>query len=774
MVSLNINSSVTIIAIISVTFVTIITATVITTRDGGVVSISVVNRRSAPEADALSAGGADLAAEESLSAPIFLTIVQRTKEADYFIDDHHPYPPPPPPPPPPPSEHSYEQEYYPPPPPPPHYHLYDPQPKYYRASEYGEPKYNPPEFYHETDHHHALEYYSSPPPPPPPPPHPKHVKSHYYEPPAYHPALHHEPKHTDYLPPPPPPPPPAYHEPKYTSEAHYHAPDYYHHEINHYKTIPTKYEYHLNIHDRKDGYHEPVYHPPPKYHHPIPIPHSTHVESIEEVKHECLPSTCTETTCTKTLHRTALLRPSTRPPTRRRYTTTTAPRRLTQPTAEEAQTSTVPPSPRLPMTSLSTAAVATASTITSAPTTTTEFSEVLDLPTSMSTAQEPPVTTTVITEILTTLPVSADTTQTPLITQETPVTLSTPSSVTFSPSLADSSLRTEAFRASELEIQELPNRVPINSVPESNSREPLDPKTFPTATKPAPSLRSPPTKAATSSPVPLPPTTFDSILTTITPDVRSKETEDLLPVTKDPPSSSENIFAANTRATSKDELQKLRVTSTSQVMWPTSLRTTTDKGNKLIVTRKPKSEKNLFDLFFPSQASKSKISLPSPDDINTKDLRRLAKFLLSDVSNKMALEVDVVDLQKRNESNKTKTKRQQQSDVRNQHDGTAENTQGQPRQRLPSDPVTEVGFKPIVFPTESSDGNTQESDPPASMYNSAQSYPMPPPGMYGSPQSRGRLYRQAHRGRVRGSTSPRWVRHRTRTRKRNIPGDFQL
>ncbi|ROT78901.1 hypothetical protein C7M84_002362 [Penaeus vannamei] len=300
--------------------------------------------------------------------------------------------------------------------------------------------------------------------------------------------------------------------------------------------------------------------------------------------------------------------------------------------AEEAQTSTVPPSPRLPVTSLSTTAAATASTIPSAPTTTTEFPEVLDLPTSMSTAQEPLVTTTVITEILTTLPVSVDTTPTPLITQETPVTLSTLSSVTFSPSLANSSPPTEDFRVSELEIQELPSRVPINSLPESNSREPLDPKTFPTATKPTLRLRSPPTAAATSSPVPLPPTTFDSILTTNTPDVHSEETEDQLPVTKDPHLSSETNFAANpTRATSRDELQKLRVTGTSQ-----------------------------------------------------------------------------------------------------------------------------------------------EQGTPASMYNSAQSYPMPPPGMYGSPPSRGTMYRQAHRGLARGSTSPRWVRRRTRTRKRNIPGDFQL
>lgn len=246
-------------------------------------------------------------------------------------------------------------------------------------------------------------------------------------------------------------------------------------------------------------------------------------------------------------------------------------------------------------------------------------------------------------------------------------------------------------------------------------------------------------------------------------------------MTIDPPISSENIFATNlTRATSKDELQKLRVTGTNQVMWPTSLRTTTGNGNRLIVTRKPKSEKNLFDLFFPSPTSKSKIPLPSPDDINTKDLRRLAKFLLSDVSNKMALEVHRVDIQKRNETNKTKTKRQQQFDVGNQRDDAAENKQDQTRQPLPSDPVTEVGFKPIVFPTESSNDNAQESDPPASMYNSAQSYPMPPAGMYGLPQSRGRLYRQAHRGRVRGATSPRWVRQRTRTRKRNIPGDFQL
>nr|XP_027238534.1 mucin-16-like [Penaeus vannamei]XP_027238538.1 mucin-16-like [Penaeus vannamei]XP_027238545.1 mucin-16-like [Penaeus vannamei] len=393
----------------------------------------------------------------------------------------------------------------------------------------------------------------------------------------------------------------------------------------------------------------------------------------------------------------------------------------------------------------------------------------------MSTAQEPLVTTTVITEILTTLPVSVDTTPTPLITQETPVTLSTLSSVTFSPSLANSSPPTEDFRVSELEIQELPSRVPINSLPESNSREPLDPKTFPTATKPTLRLRSPPTAAATSSPVPLPPTTFDSILTTNTPDVHSEETEDQLPVTKDPHLSSETNFAANpTRATSRDELQKLRVTGTSQVMWPTSLRTTTDKGNRLIVTRKSKNEKNLFDIFFPSQASKSKISLPSPDDINTKDLRRLAKFLLSDVSNKRALEVQTADMQKRNETNKTKTERQRQFDVSNEPDDTVENTQDLPIQQLPSDPVTEVGFKPIIFPSESSNGNAQEQGTPASMYNSAQSYPMPPPGMYGSPPSRGTMYRQAHRGLARGSTSPRWVRRRTRTRKRNIPGDFQL
>ncbi|XP_042230488.1 atrophin-1-like isoform X1 [Homarus americanus] len=244
-----------------------------------------------PAATQLKEDG-DLVAEESLSAPIFVTIVQRNHEADYFLDKHpvhpspspyhHPpeyYPPPPPPPsyhpepehhPPPPKYHPVP-EYHPPIPPSKYYHdkgyhSYETETKYYHASDYNEPSYHKPKFYPETLYDHKLEYH---PPPPPPLPLSKPEKGYQYDPPVYHPPSHH-----DYLPPPPPPPKP-YHETDY-----YHEPDYYHPEVHHHHPPPPKYEYHLDVYDRKDDY-KPQY-----YDHPYPDPYLDHTEPVEEVKHE--------------------------------------------------------------------------------------------------------------------------------------------------------------------------------------------------------------------------------------------------------------------------------------------------------------------------------------------------------------------------------------------------------------------------------------------------------------------------------------------------------
>lgn len=255
-------------------------------------------------------------AEESLSAPIFVTIVQRNEEADYYTNKYPPYPPPPPkyphepeyyPPPPPPPKYHHKPEYhplpiptYPPPPPPPpiyhpvpdyhpppppkyhhdnQYHHFQVQAKYYHGSDYNEPSYHKPKFFDESLYHHDIEYH---PPSPPPLPLPKHKIDHPSHPPVYHPKIHHEPKHQHSYLPPTPPPPRNFHKPDYYKE-----PGYQHHEVQY--SAPTKYEYHLDIYDRKDNY-EPHYYDHPKLptNHQVlqPKPYQNLKEPIEEVKHE--------------------------------------------------------------------------------------------------------------------------------------------------------------------------------------------------------------------------------------------------------------------------------------------------------------------------------------------------------------------------------------------------------------------------------------------------------------------------------------------------------
>ncbi|XP_066939231.1 uncharacterized protein [Macrobrachium rosenbergii] len=234
----------------------------------------------------------ELTAEESASAPIFVTIVQRHKEADYFIDNHHPYHPPPPPPPPPPVYHPEPHyhnphpplkyhptpEYYPPPPPPPpvDYYHYEKESKYYHASDYHEPSYHKPKFVHDIKYVEEHEHY---PPPPPPLPLPKHEKGYHYAPPVYHAKSYHETKvQHDYVPP-PPPPPKVYHEPVIVHKGHHHKKDYYIPEPEYHHPAPTTYEYSVKIYDRKDDF-EPEYYDLPKAYHP------GYEEPIKEVKHE--------------------------------------------------------------------------------------------------------------------------------------------------------------------------------------------------------------------------------------------------------------------------------------------------------------------------------------------------------------------------------------------------------------------------------------------------------------------------------------------------------
>ncbi|XP_064103368.1 uncharacterized protein LOC135213317 [Macrobrachium nipponense] len=234
----------------------------------------------------------ELTAEESASAPIFVTIVQRHKEADYFIDNHHPYhsPPPPPPPPPvyhpephyhphPPLKYHPTPEYYPPPPHPPpplDYYHYEKESKYYHASDYHEPSYHKPKFVHDIKYVEEHEHY---PPPPPPLPLPKHEKGHHYAPPVYHAKSYHETKvQHDYVPP-PPPPPKVYHEPVIVHKGHHHKKDYYIPEPEYHHPAPTTYEYSVKIYDRKDDF-EPEYYDLPKAYHP------GYEEPIKEVKHE--------------------------------------------------------------------------------------------------------------------------------------------------------------------------------------------------------------------------------------------------------------------------------------------------------------------------------------------------------------------------------------------------------------------------------------------------------------------------------------------------------
>ncbi|XP_071551243.1 uncharacterized protein [Panulirus ornatus] len=261
----------------------------------------------------------DLVAEESLSAPIFVTIVQRNEEADYFTDKYPPYPPPPPPskyhhkpeyypPPPPPPKYQSKPEYhslpippYLPPPPPPIYHpvpAYHPPPppryhqddayhhfevkaKYYHASDYNEPSYHKPKFFDESLYHHDIEYH---PPPPPPLPLPKYKRDYSSHPPVYHPKIHHEPKHQHSYLPPPPSPPKTVHKPD-----HYPDPEYHHHEVQYHHSAPANYEYHLDVYDRKDNY-EPHYqdHSKRSINHQAPQlqTYLDKEEPIEEVKHE--------------------------------------------------------------------------------------------------------------------------------------------------------------------------------------------------------------------------------------------------------------------------------------------------------------------------------------------------------------------------------------------------------------------------------------------------------------------------------------------------------